>query len=64
MSRDILVTPKRLSYAREKENNLYESLTALTNSNQNEIQRLILQAVNEMRDRLADDASALEIPGL
>jgi hypothetical protein len=53
-----------LSYAREKENNLYESLTALTNSNQNEIQRLILQAVNEMRDRLADDASALEISGL
>jgi receptor-interacting serine/threonine-protein kinase 5 len=62
--RDILVTPKRLSYTREKEKNLYESLIALTNSKQNEIQKLILQAVNEMRENLTDEACSLEFPGI
>ncbi len=37
--RDILITPKRINYAREKEKDLYESLIALTNSKQNEIQK-------------------------
>ncbi|CAM4793573.1 unnamed protein product [Rotaria magnacalcarata] len=64
MARDILVTPKRLSYAREKEKNLYESLVALTNSKQNEIQKLILQAVDEMHEVLTDEACSLEIPGI
>lgn len=53
-----------MSYAREKEKNLYQSLVELTDSKQNEIQRLILQAVSEMRERLADDAASLEIPGI
>lgn len=61
--RDILVTPKRLSYTREKEKNLYESLIALTNSKQNEIQKVIMQAVGEMHETLADEACSLEIPG-
>ncbi|UJR15522.1 hypothetical protein I4U23_002462 [Adineta vaga] len=64
MARDILVTPKRLSYTREKEKNLYESLIGLTNSKQNEIQKLILQAVNEMHETLADQACSLEIPNI
>ncbi|CAF3948118.1 unnamed protein product, partial [Rotaria sp. Silwood2] len=64
MARDILITPKRLSYAREKEKNLYESLVALTNSKQNEIQKLILQAVDEMHEVLTDEACSLEIPGI
>lgn len=61
--RDILITPKRLSYAREKEKDLYESLLALTNSKQNELQRLILQTINEMEETLADQACSLEMPG-
>ena len=64
MFRDILITPKRLSYTRETEKNLYESLIALTNSKQNEIQKLILQAVNEMHEILTDEACSLEIPGM
>ncbi len=52
-----------MSYAREKEKNLYESLIALTNSKQNEIQKLILQAVNEMHEILTDEACSIEIPG-
>lgn len=61
--RDILITPKRLSYARERERNLYESLLGLTNSKQNEIQKLILQAMTEVNDFLIDQACSLEIPG-
>jgi receptor-interacting serine/threonine-protein kinase 5 len=52
-----------LSYAREKEKKLYESLVELTYSKQNEIQKMILESVNEIRERLADDARSLEIPG-
>ncbi len=53
-----------MSYARETEKNLYKSLVELTDSKQNEIQKLIVQAVNDMRERLADDACSLEIPGI
>ena len=62
-SRDILVTPKRLNYAREKEKELYESLLALTNSKQTEIQPLILQAIADREEILADQACSLDIPG-
>jgi len=62
--RDILITPKRISYAREKEKDLYESLIAITNSKQNEIQKLILQAVNDIQETLTDQACSLEISGI
>ena len=62
--RDILITPKRLSYTREREKNLYESLIALTNSKQNEIQKLILLAISEMHETLADQACSVDIPGI
>ncbi len=62
--RDILITPKRISYAREKEKDLYESLTTLTNSKQNEIQKIILQAVDDMQDTLTDQASSLDLSGI
>ncbi|CAF1245982.1 unnamed protein product, partial [Didymodactylos carnosus] len=64
MARDILITPKRISYAREKEKNLYESLIALTNSKQSEIQRVILQAADDMREHLTDQAAQLDIAGI
>ena len=60
----MLVTPKRLSYAREKEKNLYESLIALTNSKQCEIQKLILQAINEMHEAIMDEVYSFETPGI
>lgn len=61
--RDILITPRRLNYAREKERILYDSLVDLTNSKQNEIQRLILQAISDIKETLADHASILDISG-
>jgi receptor-interacting serine/threonine-protein kinase 5 len=62
--RDILITPKRISYAREKEKDLYESLIALTNSKQIEIQKIILQAVDAMHETLTDQACSLELSGI
>ncbi|CAF3643017.1 unnamed protein product [Rotaria sordida] len=64
MARDMLITPKRLSYTREKEKDLYESLISLTNSRQNEIQRIIFEAVNETQEMLIDQACSLEISGI
>jgi receptor-interacting serine/threonine-protein kinase 5 len=61
--RDILITPKRINYAREKEKELFESLIALTNSKQIEIQRIILQAVDAMQESLTDQACSLELSG-
>jgi receptor-interacting serine/threonine-protein kinase 5 len=62
--RDILITPKRLNYAREKEKDLYESLIGLTNSKQNEIHRFISQAVDEMQETLVDQACSVELSGI
>lgn len=42
---------------------MYEALLALTNSKQSEIQRIILQAVQEMEEGLTDQACSLEITG-
>ncbi|CAF3321626.1 unnamed protein product [Rotaria socialis] len=64
MARDMLITPKRLNYTREKEKELYESLISLTNSKQNEIQKLILEAIGEIQERLIDQACSLEISGI
>lgn len=62
--RDMLVTPTRLAYAREKERQLYDSLIDLTYSKQNEIQRLILQSVREIQEYVEEEASVLDIPGI
>jgi len=64
LNRDILITPKRINYAREKERELYESLLSLTNSKQNEIQRLIQQAIESMHETITDQACSLEISGI
>lgn len=64
ISRDILITPKRISYAREKERDLYDSLITITNSKQSEIQKIIVHAVDEMQETLTDQASSLDIQGI
>ena len=61
--RDILITPKRISYTREKEKELYESLINLTNSKQNEIQKLISEAIHDIKEILIDQACSLDISG-
>ncbi|XP_071546873.1 dual serine/threonine and tyrosine protein kinase-like [Panulirus ornatus] len=60
MAREIQITPRRISYAREKEAELYESLMAIASSKQDEIRNLIIDTVAKMKDDLLDKAAAYE----
>lgn len=57
MSRDILITPKRIIYAKKKENELYEQLMLIAKEKQQEIKLLISSTIEQMRDRLVEQAA-------
>lgn len=57
MARDMLITPKRIEYARKKENELYESLLEIANRKQDEIRDLIVETISSMREYLIDKAA-------
>lgn len=63
MAREIQITPRRISYAREKEAELYDSLMAIASSKQDEIRNLIMDTVAKMKDDLLDKAAAYEFKG-
>ena len=52
MTRDMLITPKRINYAKEQEFKLYESLMAIANRKQEEIRQMISDTLNGMRTDL------------
>nr|XP_053638316.1 dual serine/threonine and tyrosine protein kinase-like [Cherax quadricarinatus] len=60
MAREIQITPRRISYAREKEAELYESLMAIASSKQDEIRVVISDTVDKMKVDLLDKAAAYE----
>ena len=57
MSRDILITPKRIMYAKKKENELYEQLMVIAKEKQQEIKLLISSTIEQMKDRLVEQAA-------
>ena len=57
MSRDILITPKRIMYAKEKENELYEQLMIIAKEKQQEIRMLIASTIDKMKDQLIEKAA-------
>lgn len=57
MSRDILITPKRIMYAKKKEAELYEQLMLIAKEKQQEIKLLISSTIEQMRDRLVEQAA-------
>ena len=57
MSRDILITPKRIMYAKKKEAELYEQLMVIAKEKQQEIKLLISSTIEQMRDRLVEQAA-------
>lgn len=57
MSRDILITPKRLLYAKDKENELYEQLMIIAKEKQEEIKSIIQNTIEQMKDNLVDKAA-------
>nr|XP_045622395.1 dual serine/threonine and tyrosine protein kinase-like [Procambarus clarkii] len=60
MAREIQITPRRITYARDKEAELYESLMAIASSKQDEIRNVISDTISKMKDDLLDQAAAYE----
>ena len=64
MSRDILVTPRKLEFAREREAELYESLMQMALLKQNEIQDMIAVTISGMREELLTKATSYDFIGI
>lgn len=57
MARDMLITPKKLDFAREKEDELYKSLLAIAVSKINEIKDLISETIVDITEDLKENAA-------
>ncbi|GFV11063.1 hypothetical protein TNCV_2718081 [Trichonephila clavipes] len=64
MTWDMLITPKRIAYARQRETELYESLMSIANCKQEEIRQLIVETINNMTEELLLRASEYEFQGV
>ena len=64
LARDVLVTPKRIKYARTKEEELYTQLVELASRKQSEIKELVHQAMDEASDMIVHQVIQLEFDGL
>ncbi|OCT91880.1 hypothetical protein XELAEV_18014937mg [Xenopus laevis] len=60
MHRDLQITPKRLEYTRQKENELYESLMRISDRKQEELKDMIVETLNSMREQLLEDAANMQ----
>lgn len=63
MAREIQITPRRISYAREKEAELYESLMDIASRKQDEIRTVITETVTKLKEELLEKAAAYEFKG-
>lgn len=63
MTWDMLITPKRIAYARQRETELYESLMSIANCKQEEIRQLIVETINGMTEELLKKATEYEFQG-
>lgn len=61
MTRDMLITPKRIEYAKQKEQQLYVSLMEIANKKQEEIKNIITNTIASMRDELLEEAATCNI---
>ncbi|XP_064632295.1 dual serine/threonine and tyrosine protein kinase-like isoform X2 [Lineus longissimus] len=64
MARDMMITPKRLEFAREKENELYLSLMDIAVEKQDEIKALILDTITNAKDDLLQMAAEYDFVGV
>uniref|UniRef100_T1JM86 Dual serine/threonine and tyrosine protein kinase n=1 Tax=Strigamia maritima TaxID=126957 RepID=T1JM86_STRMM len=60
MTRDMLITPKRLEYAREREVELFNTLNDIASHKQDEIRNLIADTITSMKDELVEKAAAYQ----
>ncbi|XP_035677571.1 dual serine/threonine and tyrosine protein kinase-like [Branchiostoma floridae] len=64
MARDIMITPRRIEYARARERELYDSLVAISDRKQDEIRNLIRETVANIREELLEDAASYSFIGV
>ena len=64
MARDINVTPKRISYARSKEAELFQSLISIANKKQEEIREVIRNTIEVLSPQLQEEAGLLKLQGV
>ncbi|PRD30925.1 UNVERIFIED_CONTAM: Dual serine/threonine and tyrosine protein kinase [Trichonephila clavipes] len=57
LSRDLMITPKRIQYARAREESLYRSLLHLAYNKQTEIRNMITETIFEVRDEILRKAA-------
>lgn len=61
MARDMLITPKRLEFVREKEEELYKSLLVIAVSKINEIRELISKTIHDISDSVKEECAAFDL---
>lgn len=59
LTRDVMVTPKRIKYARTKEEELYTQLIDLASRKQSEIKELVHQAIADATDDIVSQVSSV-----
>ncbi|BFZ10826.1 hypothetical protein BsWGS_13864 [Bradybaena similaris] len=64
MARDMLITPKKLEFAREKEEELYKSLLKISVSKLDEIKELIAGTISMIRSCLIAEAAEFDFIGI
>ena len=64
LARDISITPKRITYARAKEEELFRSLMDIANRKQEEIKEVIHSTVESLSPQLQEEAGLLKIQGV
>ncbi|XP_078098178.1 dual serine/threonine and tyrosine protein kinase isoform X1 [Mustelus asterias] len=60
MQRDLQITPKRLEYTRDKENELFQSLMNIANRKQEEMRDMIIDTLSGMKEELLEEAANLQ----
>lgn len=64
MTRDLLVTPRRIAFVRSKENQLYETLMEMVVKKQDEIRAIINSMLEQLRAHVPSLVDDLEFPGI
>lgn len=64
MARDISITPKRITYARSKEEELFRSLMDIANRKQEEIKEVIHGTIEALSPKLQEEAGLLKMQGV
>ena len=63
MARDMVITPRRLDYAREKEEDLYKALMESASRKQEEIKDLIHSAISSLTEQILKEVEELKFDG-